>query len=119
MAWLRGYIHVGTATELRMLQPRPSAGLARRDDLYVRMHVLQGLRRRPAAGSLPELRRQFREPPDPARRDAGEVSRFDRADIQTGRLRGGVNLLRSFPRKRESTSSFLILGPLSSQTKCN
>src|SRR2546423_15586899 len=90
MAWLRGYIHVGTATELRMLQPRPSAGLARRDDLYVRMHVLQRLRRGPAEGPLPELRRQFREPPDPAARHAGEVSRIDGADTQTGRLRGGL-----------------------------
>ena len=41
-----------------MLRPRPAAGVARRDDLHVRMYVLQGLRGERAEGSLPELRRR-------------------------------------------------------------
>jgi hydroxymethylpyrimidine/phosphomethylpyrimidine kinase len=43
------------------------------------MHLLRRLRRRPARGNLPQLRRQFRASADPARSFARQVSGLDRA----------------------------------------
>jgi hypothetical protein len=50
---------VGAATELRILRPGFAAGGGHRAHLFLRMHVLRGLRRNRAPQCVPELRRRF------------------------------------------------------------
>ena len=51
--------HAPDAPQLRMLRQGPAARCARRADLFLRMHVLRGLRDWRAEGPLPELRRDI------------------------------------------------------------
>ena len=56
-----------TPAELRILRQGPAAERGGRADLFLRMHVLRGLRRQQAAQCLPELRRRLCAAADPAR----------------------------------------------------
>jgi hypothetical protein len=51
----RGRIDASAASKLRMLRSGSAAGFARRDDLFLRVHLLPELRRNPVRRSLPEL----------------------------------------------------------------
>src|SRR5258708_28609927 len=82
-----------------MLRSRPGAGSARRHDVLVRMHILQGLRGTGPQGPLPELRRRAGAPPDPPRRQAREVSGVDRAKGEAAGVRGGVTRAPLIPAK--------------------
>src|ERR1019366_3357177 len=52
------------------------------------MPLLPRLRRRRACRPLPQLRRQFQPPPDPAGGPAGQGAAIDQARAQGGGLRG-------------------------------
>src|ERR1044072_1945332 len=80
-----------------MLRPRPAAGLARRDDLHVRVHVLQGLCRGAAQREVPELRRRVCAASYPPRPQAREVSGLDEGGLEAGRLRRGLRSTHKLP----------------------
>src|SRR5437764_15028568 len=75
-----------------MLRPRSAAGVTRRDAVIVRVHVLQKVRRWVAEGPLPELRRRVAAPPEPAGRQACEISGVDGAQGETAGLRRGLTM---------------------------
>src|SRR5436190_3265257 len=79
--------HAGAPPVLRMLRPRPAAGLAGRADLHVRVHVLRALRGGAARRSVSQLRRQLREAADPPAGDARQAPRLDGARVRARRLR--------------------------------
>src|ERR1700730_16139151 len=73
-----------------MLRPRPAAADARRHDVLVRVHILQGLRRAGPERPLPQLRRRTGAPPDPSRGQAREVFGIDGTQGEAAGVRGGV-----------------------------
>src|SRR4051812_40671032 len=74
-----GWAHARAPTQLRVLRPRPPAGVSGRNDLHLRVHLVPLLRRRRAARHLSELRRQPRAPADPPGRAARSRPRLDHA----------------------------------------
>ena len=83
--------HARAPAILRVLRPRPASGVARRPDLHVRVHVLRGVRRGPARGRVPELRRRLRAAPAPPAGEAGQGPRLDGPRVRAGGLRTGLN----------------------------
>ncbi len=80
-----------TPAELRILRQGPAAERDGGADLFLRMHVLCGLRREQIAQRLPELRRRFCSPADPAhdpdaawrlRRQAAAVRQARASEVQ-------------------------------------
>src|SRR4051812_26375925 len=83
--------HARAPSLLRVLRPRPSAALARRAHLHVRVHVLRRVRRDAARRRGPELRRQLRAPAGPPARGARARSRLDGPGLRARGLRRAVD----------------------------
>jgi hypothetical protein len=76
-----------TASELRVLQPRPAARVGRGADLLVRVHLLRLMRERRARPAVPQLRRRACSSAAPSRRQARQIPGVDRAGLQASGLR--------------------------------
>src|SRR6266478_4797961 len=78
-----------------MLRPGFAAGLVRRPDLLLRMHVLPRLRRGRPWRPLSQLRRRIGAPADPAARPIAASPRRDAPDTEAGRMRPDMSLRAS------------------------
>src|SRR4051794_35869281 len=95
-----------TPAELRILRQGPAAECCGRADLFLRMHVLRGLRGDQAAQCLPELRRRVCAAADPAcdrtaaprvRDEAAAVGQARAFEIQRGRCPGALRAAAGHP----------------------
>ena len=109
--------HHGAATsaELRILRQGPAAERDGRADLFLRMHVLRGLRGEQAAQCLPELRRRLCAAADPAR-DGAAAGRVRHQAAAVGQARASEIQPRGRRRALRRGSGYSAAGAVKLST---